>query len=425
MKNTTFSVGFGRRNLTGPLPASTWYGNFERYRDPLMLTCIAFSDGEKTALVMSADIMKIDGTAFEECAKRLNEKFGILRQDVMIGATHSHYAPTITATSSWASEFYTKMLEAVEEAILDLTPARAFSGKGYTDSLNFVRRYLMPDGSYRMNASPKDNPVAHESEADNELRSFRFEREGKKDVLMANYQSHYHGIPEKEHLSADVFGEFRKLAEAELDCLFIYCSGASGNLNFSSPMPGEGKRSLEQTAIELVRATKEAIASETEAKTGEIITATAIQKGYIRHDTEERVRQAKEICDLGRDTPEAAVLIRKYQFVNKYEASSVVYRSHLGETLDLPFFAITCGDLAFSSAPFEQFDTNAQEVRAASPFPATFTLSMINESHAYVPSALADYHTSYEVATSKFVPGSGQIFAEQQIKLLKECKQKA
>ena len=52
----------------------------------------------------------------------------------------------------------------------------------------------------------------------------------------------------------------------------------------------------------------------------------------------------------------------------------------------------------------------------------TFTLSMVNESYAYVASALADFHHSYEVATSKFVPGSGTEFAAEQLRLLQACK---
>ena len=418
-----FSVGYGRKELSGPLPVSVWYGNPEKFRDPLYLTCVAFSDGESTALIMSADIMRIGGDAFEECAKILGEKFGIPRQSVIIGATHSHLAPGISKGSSWAGAFYEAVVSATEEALADLSPAKAFAGKGYTDSLTFVRRYLLADGTWKFNPSAKDNPVSHETEADNEMRTLRFVREGKKDILMANYQSHYHGGIEKTGLSADIFGEFRKQAEAELDCLFIYCSGASGNLNFMSAIPGERKHpSFDEAAAELVRTAKEAIASDEETETGRIVTATVLHKGKVRHDTPERIREAQEVADAGRDTPEGAELVKKYHFVNKYEPGAILLRSRYGETLDLHFFAVTFGDIAFSSSPTEQFDTNAQEVRAASPFPATFTLSMGNESYAYVASAIADYHHSYEVATSKFVPGSGQEFAEEQIKLLKECK---
>ena len=91
----------------------------------------------------------------------------------------------------------------------------------------------------------------------------------------------------------------------------------------------------------------------------------------------------------------------------------------------MDFFAVSFGDIAFTTAPFEQFDTNGQEVRAASPFPVTFTLSMTNESNGYVPSALAFPHGAYEVGQTKFVEGSGEEFAREQIRLLNECKNAA
>lgn len=422
MKNT-FSVGYGRKQLSGPLPINTWNSTADVYRDPLYLTCIAFSDGESTALVMSADVMKVDATAFEECARRLGEAFGIERKSIMIHAIHSHYAPNITRTCSWAETFFDAAVAVTESALSDLSPARAFAGKGYTDSLTFVRRYLLPDGSWKFNPSAADNPVRHESEADNELRTLRFVREGKKDILMTNYQTHYHGGVGKGVITADVFGDFRALAEKELDCNFIYCSGASGNLNFISVIPGERKHpSIGEAAAELLRATRAALDAEESVKTGKLITATTVYKGTVRKDSPERIAQAAEVRAAGRDSAEGAELVKKYSFVNKYEPGAILYRNTLGDTLDLHFFTVAFGDVAISGVPFEQFDTNAQEVRASSPFKMTFTLSMTNESYAYVASALADFHHSYEVATSKFVPGSGTEFAAQQLRLLKKCK---
>ena len=153
--------------------------------------------------------------------------------------------------------------------------------------------------------------------------------------------------------------------------------------------------------------------------TGKVKTATTICIGTVKRDPPERIAQAQEVADAGRDTEAGAELVRKYAFVNKYEPGAILVRNRLSDTLDLHFFAVAFGEVAVSGVPFEQFDTNAQEVRAASPYKMTFTLSMTNESFAYVPSALADHHHSYEVATGKFVPGSGTKFAEEQLNLLK------
>ena len=239
---------------------------------------------------------------------------------------------------------------------------------------------------------------------------------------MANYQSHYMGGAGEGKLSSDIFGAFRKTAEKELDCLFGYYSGSSGNLNFNSAIPGERKYyDWQSGAGEFVRAVKTALESETETATGKIVAKASVYQAKVKQDSPERIAQAKDI-DNTTDEKLRSEKVRQYGFLSKYEASAVVTRASWGQTRDLHFFAVSFGEIAFSTAPFEQFDTNGQEVRAASPFQMTFTLSMVNESNNYVPSALAEEHMSYEVSTCRFEKGSGTAFANEQIRLLNECK---
>ena len=95
-------------------------------------------------------------------------------------------------------------------------------------------------------------------------------------------------------------------------------------------------------------------------------------------------------------------------------------RKGLGDNPTIPFTAISCGDIAFVSAPYEMFDTNGQEVRAASPFKSTFICSLTNGSFGYVPSALGFENGSYETFNCAFRPGSGEEFANELVRMLKE-----
>ena len=202
-------------------------------------------------------------------------------------------------------------------------------------------------------------------------------------------------------------------------------SGSSGNLNFNSAIPGERKYAdFESGAKEFVRAVKTALEGETETATGKIIAKASVYQANVKQDSPERIAHAKEI-DATTDEKLRSEKVRQYGFLSKYEASAVVTRASWGPTKDLHFFAVSFGEIAFSTAPFEQFDTNGQEIRAASPFKMTFTLSMTNESNNYVPSALAEEHMSYEVSTCRFEKGSGTAFANEQIRLLNECKNAA
>jgi len=419
----TFSVGFGRTDISGPLPVGIWEGEATVVRDPLYLTVIAVCDGENVALLLTADAMGVLWSVYEQCAKQIKKDYNIPAENLLINVTHSHSAPSIGSNARWLKNFYEKFKIAVNDALRDLAPAKAFTGKGYTENLNFVRRYLMPDGSWVTN--PGSTPVSHESQADNEVRTLRFVREGKKDVLLTNYQSHYMGGLGEGQLSADIFGEFRKAAEKELDCLFAYFSGSSGNLNFNSAIPGERKHyDFASGAGEFVRAVKVALDGEAETQTGKVIAKASVYQATVKQDSPERIEQAKDI-NATADEKLKAEKVRQYGFLSRYEAGAVLTRASWGPTKDLHFFAVAFGDIAFSTAPFEQFDTNGQEVRAASPFKMTFTLSMTNESYNYVPSALAEDHMSYEVSTCRFEKGSGTAFANEQIRLLNECKNAA
>jgi len=419
-----FSVGFGRVDISGPLPVDVWEGEATRVRDPLYLTVVAVCDGENVALLMNADTRGIKKNVFEQIAKNMQKDYGIPRENVLVNVTHSHHAPSIGENSRWLVNFYKQLPIAVEEALRDLAPAKAFAGKGYTEDLNFVRRYLLSDGTWQTNAG--GNAVAHETEADNELRTVRFDRGDKKDILMVNWQAHYMGGIDKAEMSADIFGAFRKKAEKDLDVHFAYFSGSSGNLNCNSAIKGERKYfNFDEAAVEFNRAVKVALENETEVATGKVIAKTSVYAGTVMKDSPERLAQAKEIANVGRDSAEGQALIKKYGFPSKYAATAVITRHNLGDTLEMNFFAVSFGDIAFSTAPFEQFDTNGQEVRAASPFPVTFTLSITNEGNGYVPSALAFPHGAYEVGQTKFVEGSGEEFAREQIRLLNECKNAA
>ena len=260
----------------------------------------------------------------------------------------------------------------------DLTPAEAYVGTAHTEGVTFVRRYLMHDGTYETNPETKPGlPIAHESEADTELRTIRFDRENAKDVLLVNYQTHYHGTFEKE-ISADFVHVVREAVEKDLDVHFAYHNGASGNLNFKSALGEKKYRTLEKASLAIAETMKEAVAGEEKAQLSDI---------QIAHN---------EYMGTNRD----------------------------GNPSRVPFFAFTCGDLGFVSAPYEMFDTNGKEVRDASPCKMTFVCAYTNGSKGYIPSALAVPHGAYEVESTKYKKGSGEEFAQEMIRLLKACKEK-
>ncbi|MBR5295295.1 MAG: hypothetical protein IKU24_01745, partial [Clostridia bacterium] len=139
--------------------------------------------------------------------------------------------------------------------------------------------------------------------------------------------------------------------------------------------------------------------------------------------SEERVAQVREAGQAGGpSTPEGAALMKKYNIESDLEIQMTLRHQSLPETLEVPFTAISFGDIAFCSVPYEMFDTNGKQVRDGSPFKTTFVCTLAGGALGYVPSELGYKNGSYETFNCAFVPGSGEEFANEIIRLLNECK---
>ena len=431
----TLSVGYARVDIT-PEDSMPIYGSTATSaHDPLQMTCTALDDGENKALLFSLDLRSFSTDFSKRMTDVVEEKFGIPADRVILNITHTHSTPTIGAGGSAGTRWRNKILEqlplVVQAALDDLDEVEAaYTGVGYTDGITFVRRYLMKDGTYQTN--PGSGAVAHESEADTEMRTLRFDRKNKKDILMVNYQTHYGSATGlyKGQYSADFVHEFRKTAESKWDCHFVYHSGASGNLNFASSISGERKYSnfVAATQMGLVPTARRCMESEEKVELGALRFASSWYAGSVYQDSPEDQEKAREIKKIANangydtDSAEYKALCTERGFAGYRQVQGILTRSSLGETLDVPFYAVSFGDVGFVTAPYEMFDTNGVQVREGSPFKTTFVCSYSNGGFGYVPSEIAFPHAGYEVYVSRFSPGTGEEFADEMIRLLKKCK---
>ena len=427
----SFAVGYSIGDITCTTPLTMYNAVADRIHDPLMLTVTAFSDGEGgVALVMSADLKGMHRPVFERTTKIIEENFGIKPENVILSCTHTHSAPTVGESSAevlrWAPIYYKTLPGIVEAALRDLDPVEGtYIGRSQAEGISFVRRYLLADGTYKMNPGSSDKPVEHESVADPELRTIRFDRKNKKDVLMVNYQTHYGGATNKypKQLSADFVYPFRKQAQAKWDCLFAYQSGAGGDVNFNSLIPGERIYSDFEAAIEgFMLATEKALDSEEKAEVGTIKTAAGFSTATVKKDSKERISNARK-CNALEEGEQLTRLLKEYGFSTKYEPGMVIKRNtQLGETEDVPLSCITFGDIAFAASPYEMFHENGKQAREASPFKMTFINSLAGGGYGYIPTKEAFPHGGYEVGICRYTEGCGEQFVAFMTDLLKQCK---
>ena len=417
-----FSAGFGRADITPDPPVEIGPNTIaSTVNDPLYATCVAVCDGEAVALLYHLDVKSIPTSYLRMVTNRLKKDYGIPAENVILNATHSHNSPvSLTADTRWLQKMLNGLSDAAGAALRDLAPADAYISKGDTTGFGQVRRYLLENGKYKCNPSQNDKPIAHESEADAELRAIRFDRGDKKDILLVNWQCHAaHGrSAHPKWISSDFIHNLRTGVESEMDVHFSYHNGASGNLNFTNAT-GPQKANYEVAGKELVGVVKETVKNEEKVETGKIKTAKSTVRVGVIQDSPERIEGAKKYS--GAAATEQPAILAQYNLISSYEVSAIKARqSYGGPTTDIALYAISFGDIAFSTSPFEQFDSDGKAVRDASPFKMTFSCAYSNGHHGYLPSSLAYPHGSYEVYTTYFVEGTSDLIVAGQVALLNQ-----
>ena len=445
-------AGFGRTDITPSYSVPLrGYGDTKGRMskvnlDPLYATCVAVSDGTNIALFYHMDMTNVPTASVHNCRKAIHAKYGIPEENIYFTGTHNHSAPDYSCPMDCITRFLAEMEEqailAADEAIADLEDAELYAGKGKTDGLNFVRRYLLSDGTYggdNFGDFKKNFIVEHESEVDNTMQVIRWKRATKKDIIMVNWQAHPHrtGGFRKFDLSSDVIHYFRLAVEKLYH--FAYFQGCAGNINTNSRIPAENMhRTPDYYADEnhdykthgrcLAKACFDILPTLRKLRGGEIHAVTAQVHGKVNHDWDHRVPDAKKALELwtAGKSDEGKALAKELGFNSIYHAQAVTQKVKLPETMDIPVGGVAFGDFALVGAPNELYDTTGMYVKATSPFEMTFVCGYTNGDNygGYLPTIKAFAHGGYGCDTCRFSAGIAENMADTLIDCLVRLYQK-
>jgi len=425
-----FTVGFGRADMSPSIPVMM--GNHvyaDTLRDPLYASCVAVSDGENAAILLHMDMKDMPREFFLGATEEIEKRTGIPASNVILNATHTHNCPHTFSREdpecvNWRRKGQLAAAEAAEAALKDLAPARIFISRGDTTGMNFTRRYRMADGSYKSICSlnPCTEYDSHETFADPEIRIIRMAREGKKDIVLVNWQghcAHSQGMF-KTSITADIIEILRNHIEGELGYHFTYHNGGSGNLVFRSSMKLHKYPNHLIMAENLAKLIEKELDRAEEVKSGKVRVRTTMLTGRVQQDGEEKRAHALEWARAPKEEREE--ILEKYGFTSMYEAIATNTRATMEEFTPIPLTAISFGDIAFATTPFESFDVNARQVREASPYKMTFSCAYSNGAMGYMPNKEAFPHGEYEVYVSRFECGTAENCVAELAKMLQENK---
>lgn len=428
-------IGFNKQNITPeetvPLSGSASRGNSTGIVDYLFATCLAISNGEDTALIFGMDIQNAYSptSTWRNAVSRATH---IPEDKIMICFTHTHSAPNTGSDDPSIGRYNSmvsgKMVKAAESAIEDLKLAQAAFATIETQNMNFVRRYIMNDGTLCGDnwGTMASGIKSHETDADRQLQVIRFTREGGDDVILTNFQTHSNYTIAETNISSDVAGAFRDALEKKSGANVLYLNGASGNINPTSRIPEENvvkthKEWGEKMADYAMRALDNTQdAGLTTLKTKQVI--LDVPTNHMFDDLYESAVEINNYFKNGGDRAVADRMCAEAGISSVYHADSIVVNKGRGQTTTVELDVYAIGDIAFIFAPVEMFDTNGVQIKTTSPYAITFICGYANHCQGYMPAQAAYANLGYEVATTAFGEGTAESMVDEFLSMLNELQ---
>ena len=436
---SNFYAGFGREDYTPDKQVKLNSVKVsEAVEAPVKVTCTALGDGQKTVLIFSNDLRGVTGWFVNQVKTRVGETTGIPASQIFVCATHNHSSPDINfykeeVMEDWLERIaFPAILAAAKNAIDDLSPCTLKMGKTDVPKVAYTRRYFREDGAFHgIHVIKTSNaPLArHETEADPELRVLRFVREGKKDVVLVNFQVHAAtGLTASNNLNADFITALRDEVEEKEDVLVMYLQGGCGNSNtFSKLDPDAPNKDYLLAGHRLAEGVLSSIGDLEPAETGEIRLGTGTCEGVVNHARTHMAPLAKQIYEQIEkegitSEQEKRELFQANGFNSRYEASAILRRSKMDKTQSVSLSTLAFGDASFTFTGGEFFDVLFSRLRAASPYKMTMTVGYANGGLSYMPDAFGFANGGYEPLQCNFIPGTSETFCLELLRQLNDLK---
>ena len=415
-------AGFARLDMTPPLgtPLAGYYSArfAKRVLDPLQLNALALSDGEKTAVMITADVLGIRRAYADEIRALVAERVKIPVECVMIAALHQHtsmrladaWERSAVTDKPYLDLLYRKFADAAQMAVDDMSEAAAFrAAAGTAVPIAFIRRYRMKDGSVRTNpgAKHRDEVVGPVGEADNTVRLVRFVREGKKEIALVNFSTHPDVIG-GSNISADWPGFVRRMTEADHpDAHCICLNGAQGDSNhvdlYADPPPG-GYGHSEFMGRTIVNAANTVWEKATPCKEGPLYADVRLVWNLTNTKGAEHYEECRDLYynywagDRSVSKTASGISLGECERIVKMREREGIYQC-------VPVSVLGFGDLAFVGYGGEPFMHYAAAARESAPDKFVICACCANAYEDYLPTDSAFDEGGYEATSTAFTKG--------------------
>ncbi|MBX9582108.1 MAG: hypothetical protein K2X87_17520 [Gemmataceae bacterium] len=441
---TDFLVGAAAADVTPPAgyrKAGSYQEVFgETAADPILAKALYFAQGDAAGVIVVCDVCGLERNLTRTIREGIAKETGVPVAAVSVSATHTHggpmhYDPIFVELfaerakaagkedrhhlGDYPTKFVAGCVKAAAGAKKNAWPATLEVATGRVPGLTFNRRYVMKDGTVRMNPGKLNPDVVRPAgpvDEDLPLAVFADARTGRPFASLCSFAMHTttYGGPA---FSADHPGHLQTELRKTFGDGFVsvYAEGCAGDANQVNTATKDPDPTPEQAGAKLAAGFRT-------AKRTPSTPSLAVRSGEVpaplRDDRPGDVARSKDIL-IGERSKKAGFLeqVEAYQVLLTHQM-----RTETGDKRPLPVQAFRLADdFAVVTLPHEVFTAIGQEVRRRSPFKHTLLVTIANEVDCYVPTAKAfEDRGSYEVANSPYKPGVGELLADEAVRLLKE-----
>lgn len=421
----SYTVGFARLDITPPMGVrlgGSWNVRVARgVHDPLTVNAVAFGDGEKSAVLLVADLLGIYGVRGYEWPVQIAQELELPEHSVILCSTHTHTGPSVGADEQYDQWLYRRLKDAAAIALEDRKPLKDIQwAEQRAEGMTFVRRYKLSDGTVMTNPAGAyiDMIVGPAGHNDDTMRVVRLLREDAPEILLVNFQSHPDNIG-GEFVSADYPGAFRDRVESlRENTRCIYLDGCEGQMVIGQRAPGVPKT---PSSIEKARNYGQKLADIAVSMLDQTVSAqgAGLSFGQMAIDLKtkrdsSRVPEAKRIIeayDSGR-WEEVASTKKQANYMSAESRKIVALEKAQEDYRSTAVSAIAFCGLCLVGLPGEPFNEVGVQIRGNSKFPVTCCLCQANGCHGYYPTAEAYDQGGYESYNTPYVKGTAEQLAD-------------
>lgn len=386
-------MGVSQANITPTLP-TVMAGYAARttpstgVHDSLYATALFFSGEKIKAMIITVDLIGFNSAFIDELKGDISKATGIIPENIMITAVHTHGGPSPRTTDSDVQNTVPAYVSYLKERLITMTiaatknvvPVKMGISKG-SCNLNINRRALIANGSIWLGRNP-DGPCDHD------LVVARFEDMNSKTLaVLINWPCHGTVSGQDNYqITGDWPGaaaRYIKTNEGN-DVVVAVTIGASGDIN---PLYGPGKNftEIEAVGFHAGREACKALASITTYPLKDIRTSNAVMTFPGKKPGND-------------DFPQST-----------YEK---------GPDTEIRLTVFKIGELILSGVSGELVNEIGMEIKNRSPYSGTLLVTHCNGSSGYICSDKMFPEGGYEVRVSRLMPGVEKPLVDKYLELI-------